>query len=185
MNFKRRKVPEFDGGSDPFPPSDTEPSAGTSAGIGQAVKADGSKTRYELIPAEVWKLMLDFPDDRVGSFAEVALDTLIAYQRGSDICFTDFFRYSASQEAMDCMTDVLEFGAQKYAAWNWIKGMPHSRVVGSALRHIVEIANGNYTDEESGLTQLGHLCCNMLFLKYFVELHPHLDDRCEELFNGF
>ena len=41
-------------------------------------------------------------------------------------------------EAVEEINKVLEFGANKYAAWNFTKdgGMNHSRILNSCLRHI-------------------------------------------------
>lgn len=73
--------------------------------------------------------------------------------------------------------EVLAFGAKKYAAWNWSKGMAHSRLIDAALRHITAYADGEDVDPESGLSHLAHARCCLGFLIELTQTHPDLDDR--------
>lgn len=41
----------------------------------------------------------------------------------------------------------LRKGAGKYSAWNWAKGIPNSRCYESAMRHLMQFAQGD-TDED-------------------------------------
>ena len=72
---------------------------------------------------------------------------------------------------------VLGFGAEKYDAHNWRKGMPWSRLISAAMRHLVDFNDGQDFDKESGLHALAHVraCCGFL-IEYMVT-HPELDDR--------
>ena len=72
---------------------------------------------------------------------------------------------------------VLEFGAKKYAAWNWRKGMPHSQTYNACLRHLSAWAEGEDLDPESGLPHLDHAHCCLLFLRTHTVEHPEFDDR--------
>jgi hypothetical protein len=72
---------------------------------------------------------------------------------------------------------VLTFGAKKYAAHNWRKGIAQSRLLGAALRHVFAFLGGEDNDPESGLSHLLHASC---CLQFAFELHrdrPELDDR--------
>lgn len=79
---------------------------------------------------------------------------------------------------------VLAFGAKKYAARNWEKGLSYSRVYGALQRHLVSWWQfGENTDPETGLSHLAHaMCCIMFLLAYVVrggrgENGVPLDDR--------
>lgn len=71
---------------------------------------------------------------------------------------------------------VFGYGAKKYAAWNWAKGMPWSTVTGCMLRHLSAIQRGEDIDPESGLPHIGHLMCNALMLATFRETYPEGND---------
>lgn len=72
---------------------------------------------------------------------------------------------------------VMTFGAQKYDAHNWRKGIVFSRLLGAALRHIFQYLGGETLDTESGLSHLAHaMCCLMMVLEFEVT-NPNLDDR--------
>lgn len=73
-------------------------------------------------------------------------------------------------EALEGMVKVLEFGAKKYAAWNWTEGggFKWTRLVGSCLRHLFAWARGQDNDPESGLSHIYHAQCNLLFLAYYI-----------------
>jgi hypothetical protein len=75
------------------------------------------------------------------------------------------------------IADVLGFGAQKYKAHNWRKGMEWSRLTGAAMRHLTAFNDGEDTDPESGISHLAHAGCCILFLLQYLKDHPELDDR--------
>lgn len=60
---------------------------------------------------------------------------------------------------------VHTLGEKKYGGWNFAGGMEESRLVGAALRHILQDYAGELWDAESGKSHLAHaLCClNMLY----------------------
>lgn len=81
--------------------------------------------------------------------------------------------------AIEQLTRVLDFGAQKYAAHNWRGGIKKSRLIAAALRHLFAYLRGEDTDPESGLSHVAHaMCCCMFLLG--LEHHPELDDRWKE-----
>jgi hypothetical protein len=77
---------------------------------------------------------------------------------------------------LESAAQVFEYGAQKYASWNWAKGMPWSAVVGCLMRHLSAIQRGEDLDPESGLPHVGHLMCNALMLATFRETYPEGND---------
>lgn len=74
---------------------------------------------------------------------------------------------------------VLGFGAQKYAPFNWQKGIPCLKLIGSTYRHLLSIQKGEQIDPESGLHHIYHLGCEVMFLVYFIHYKPDVwvDDR--------
>ncbi len=82
-----------------------------------------------------------------------------------------------STEALNRITEVMQFGAKKYAPNAWRDGMHWSRLIGAALRHLTAFNDGEDLDEESGLSHLAHLACCTMFLLEYEKTHPDKDDR--------
>jgi len=78
---------------------------------------------------------------------------------------------------LEGLAKVLTFGAKKYAAHNWRKGLQHSRVYDALQRHLWVYWNGEETDPESGESHLDHAACCLMFLRELSVTHPKLDDR--------
>ena len=73
-------------------------------------------------------------------------------------------------ESLEGMVKVLEFGAKKYAGWNWTTngGFSYTRVLRSCLRHIFAYMRGEDNDPESGLSHIHHAMCNLLFISHYI-----------------
>ena len=80
-------------------------------------------------------------------------------------------------DALDGVASVLEYGANKYARSNFLKGLPYTEVVDSLLRHLEAFVSGENVDPESRLHHANHIACNALFLAQFVVTHTEFDDR--------
>ena len=72
---------------------------------------------------------------------------------------------------------VMEYGTQKYARSNWLKGLPHTQIADSLLRHLVAYLSGEDVDPESGCRHVDHIACNALFLAHLTATKPEDDDR--------
>lgn len=70
--------------------------------------------------------------------------------------------------ALEDVGRVLEFGAKKYSAWNWSKGMVYSRLIAASLRHIFAFAKGENNDPETGISHIAHALCCLLFLQEYI-----------------
>lgn len=81
------------------------------------------------------------------------------------------------QSALLPMVEVLEFGAKKYAAFNWQKGLKVTEICESLKRHLDSFMEGEDIDPESLLSHIGHIQCNSLFLSWMIKNRPDLDDR--------
>ena len=74
---------------------------------------------------------------------------------------------------------VMGRGAEKYAPWNWAKGMPWSVVLGCAVRHLLKaVGEGSphCADPESGLPHRAHAICNLMFLAHYTVHFPEGND---------
>jgi hypothetical protein len=75
--------------------------------------------------------------------------------------------------------DVLTYGANKYAANNWMRGMSWTEAFGGVCRHLLAWFWGKDLDDESGLPHLHHAACGIMFLSYYSrkEQYQQFDDR--------
>ena len=72
---------------------------------------------------------------------------------------------------------VLQFGARKYAAHNWVKGLSWEETADSFQRHYLRWMMGEEMDEESQLPHLAHMMCNVMFLLHMQATGSGRDDR--------
>lgn len=72
---------------------------------------------------------------------------------------------------------VWAYGAKKYKAWNWAKGMPWSVPFACAMRHLSAWQRGEDIDKESGQPHLAHVMCNLRMLTLYTHTYPEGDDR--------
>lgn len=75
------------------------------------------------------------------------------------------------------LAEVLTFGAQKYAAHNWRKGIEVSRLLDATQRHLSAFIDGQDLDPESGISHLGHAAFGLMASLWMLEHRPDLDDR--------
>jgi hypothetical protein len=107
---------------------------------------------------------------------EALMDVMFALQRwqeGEDEPLSSVLAY----HDLDGACRVFEYGAKKYAAWNWAKGMQWSVPLGCALRHMQAVLDGELLDDESGLPHIDHVFSNLIMLDYFEIHYPEGDDR--------
>jgi hypothetical protein len=74
---------------------------------------------------------------------------------------------------------VAEMGAEKYGDNNYRLGMPVTKFINAAFRHIFLewMFKGNDIDEESGLPHLAHGAWNILSALEQMLVMPELDNR--------
>jgi len=83
-------------------------------------------------------------------------------------------------DALDAIARVLTYGANKYAARNWEKGMNWGRMLGAMMRHTWAFWQGEELDPESGLPHLSHAaCCALMLLTYYLRRIGDDDRMCE------
>lgn len=69
-------------------------------------------------------------------------------------------------EGLQAYSRVAEFGAKKYAPWNWAKGLPRMQIAASLIRHLWAYMRGEDNDPESGLSHADHVLWNAVALVY-------------------
>ena len=79
--------------------------------------------------------------------------------------------------ALEQIVKVLDFGANKYDAHNWRKGIRYTRLIDAMLRHIHAYNDGENLDPESGLSHMAHVGCCVMFLLWMEQNRQDLDDR--------
>lgn len=67
-------------------------------------------------------------------------------------------------DALKEICKVYDFGATKYAPWNWAKGLSWSETQASLMRHLAAWSIGEERDEESGLHHDVHIAWNAITL---------------------
>jgi hypothetical protein len=80
-------------------------------------------------------------------------------------------------DAVNEIAKVLTFGAAKYEARNWEKGMDWSRAFGALQRHLTRWFHGQDKDKETKLTHLANAGCCLFFLLAWELRQVGNDDR--------
>lgn len=84
-------------------------------------------------------------------------------------------------EALEEITKVLNFGANKYAERSWEAGMKWGRLYAAMFRHMTAWWMGEDLDKETGISHLAHAgCCVIFLLTYSKRMHHSghgTDDR--------
>ena len=80
-------------------------------------------------------------------------------------------------DAVNEIAKVLTFGAAKYEARNWEKGMDWSRAFGALQRHLTRWFHGQDRDKETRLTHLANAGCCLFFLLSWELRQVGTDDR--------
>lgn len=67
--------------------------------------------------------------------------------------------------ALESISQVLTFGAKKYADHNW-QHVPdgEKRYKAAMMRHVLASSRGEKTDSETGISHLAHAACCILFM---------------------
>ena len=79
--------------------------------------------------------------------------------------------------AVEGVAKVLGFGAQKYTAENWRKGLSWKSTLRSLESHLQALKRGEDIDPESGLPHIDHLGCNWMFFSNYQKMGVGEDDR--------
>ena len=80
-------------------------------------------------------------------------------------------------DAARAIVKILRFGAQKYGARNWERGMDWSRPYDACMRHLTAWHMREEGDAETGFSHLWHAGCCIVFLIAYEIRGVGRDDR--------
>lgn len=137
---------------------------------GSGARYNDGKVKMEYIPMRV--LLACMREDLDDATLSV-VDLVTEFEESRDVSYL--------AQALDIIgfrdvCDVFHYGAQKYAAWNWAKGVAWSIPLACIKRHLMAVATGEQIDPESGLPHFGHVGCNIVMLMHFMWHYPEGND---------
>ena len=115
--------------------------------------------------------------DRIGTPREVLLAETAAPMEGRKDDGDKAPYHLLAPEMLEATALVLGFGAKKYSARNWEKGMHWSRPFGALMRHMWAWWRGEACDPETGYSHLWHASCCLMFLVAYEARNVGSDDR--------
>lgn len=142
----------------------------SSAARGSGARFNDGKPDLSLVPIET--LAASF--GQLGVVPE-ALREIGRFQVTGEVAHIRAALHYLKDGWRDCAR-VFMYGREKYAAWNWSKGMAWSIPIACAARHGLAILEGEKDDPESGLPHIGHLMCNLVMLEVFTRSYPEGND---------
>lgn len=86
--------------------------------------------------------------------------------------------------ALEELAKLYTFGAKKYDARNWQKGIKFSRVLAAMQRHIELFRQGETCDKEHKMNHMASVAWGAFALIEFCKHLPEFDDRAECLEYG-
>jgi hypothetical protein len=172
-----------------------------SAERGSGARYNDGKVLMEFIPARILADFyantntVDWPREcRADSVrAYYVLDKLADFEESKqddDWALIEVMRFAVPQFGTGVgrwrdIAGILAYGAEKYAPWNWAKGMPWSVPIACIKRHAVAVLEGEADDPESGMPHLAHVGANVAMLMHYLEHFQEGDDRAPvECFGG-
>lgn len=153
---------------------------------GTGARRNGNKVKLEYIPAELLiRAPNCIPDDSASTTWMEALSFFEQRIWSASQLLGHFYAVQAARgdrgaEAWRDVCEVFHFGAAKYKAWNWAKGISWNSVLACAKRHAMAMGIGEDDDPESSLPHEGHLGCNIVMLAWFQYHYTDGDDRIPE-----
>lgn len=113
------------------------------------------------------------PQQTLGDYINRYNDSNLGVKFDSDKLQWDLFPFDLAEDELR----VWMFGAKKYSAHNWRKGMPMSRGFNALVRHLTAYMYGEDKDPESGESHLAHAACCLKMMQHTEKHHKELDDR--------
>ena len=149
---------------------------------GTGARANAGKVPYDLIPIATWQKVWQGQINQFPESDKELLTNLLSYLRSWQEGKTFYIDHAVVTTTgfIDFAARVFDYGKKKYAAWNWVKGMPWSVPLGCILRHLESVlyeVDMECCDDESCLPHMGHVLCNLIMLQHYAVHYPEGDDR--------
>lgn len=143
------------------------------------------KGRFDLMPLDAMEALLWAHEKRNGKDVVVTSDIIAHIDKfrktGNSACLlmaVDGYARVTHKDMFKLMLDVakhFENGALKYGEHNWQKGIPISRYIDSALRHLMKDLAGE-TDEDHAAAFVWNCMC----AAWTMEHLPEMDDYTQK-----
>lgn len=88
------------------------------------------------------------------------------------------------EEAILGMAKAFTYGAEKYQAHNFRKGILYSRLLDATYRHLLAFSTGEDVDTESLNEHIDHAMASLAMLKFMTKNVPEMDDRFKRNSDG-
>lgn len=141
---------------------------------GTGARFNAGKAKVEYIPMRV---LLDVYKGRTTEQLFCVAASVADFEEGDDLCAKEALSRLIQDGFLADTCAQFDFGAKKYKAWNWAKGMAWSIVLACIKRHWLALARGEENDPESGVSHWGAIGCNLVMLVHFAEFYKEGDDR--------
>lgn len=141
---------------------------------GSGARFNSGKPDLSLIPLVL--LAVNLRRSHPDSIYVDALEDLGHFQETHDTTWLHRAIENMGLDGWDDCAHVFTYGAKKYAAHNWAKGMAWSVPLACAARHLVKLINGQTTDDESGKPERGHVFCNITMLLQYTKTFTEGND---------
>jgi hypothetical protein len=142
----------------------------------------------EIKKGQVWECLFDYKVWKKGKQYISIKDNFLQDDLSDNVQVTnssfirEYFKLVEEEEGYKELNDKLEYELDwefikqvaermstnkgKYSAYNWKKSMDVEKLKQSLFRHVIEVMNGNYQDEEREYGHLEALVCNAMFINY-------------------
>jgi hypothetical protein len=83
-------------------------------------------------------------------------------------------------EFTESIAKVLTIGAKKYEPYNWQRDLDTDRIISALHRHLNAYQRGEKLDPETGESHLTHKAANTMFLFWYDNVKPLLDNAANK-----
>lgn len=142
---------------------------------GSGARFVAGKPKLEHIPMDVLRRVVN--PERGSDLYMVALQVASFERRESDHAAALALAHVPEKHRWASTAEQFDFGAKKYAPFNWAKGMVWSIPLACIKRHWLALARGEETDPESGVSHWGAIGCNLVMLIHYETFYKEGDDR--------